>query len=439
MKIGFIFPSSDYLHDPFKGHPHTHFQILTVLDEYFGDKVCLSLIDLRGLDRKFAIYHIPECDVYLQSVYTLDSAEQFSLVDAIKIRFPKAIHIAGGPHATEFQEECLKTFDSLIIGEGEELVIKAINDCMALRLKSVYQQDKAVDINKYHFPLRKYLMKSSVARKGLMNLKNTREFDELLSTTVIFSRGCPYKCHFCHMPNTKEFGMGIRYRKPELIEEEIEYLKSNYSIQGINLLDEIGIPLKENKAFSHLESIGRTGITWRGQCRVDGITPDIAKKAKESGCIAMGLGVESVSQRALDIINKNITLTRARETIALLKKNDIEVRIYLIMGLPGEPEDITERTWAFIEESQPDLVFLSLFTARPGTEVYNKHKKFGIKYINTTWENTMHMYGRYEHEIPNLTFEYEVQTPWGKSRDKETIVKEYVELQSKLREEGYNY
>jgi radical SAM superfamily enzyme YgiQ (UPF0313 family) len=125
------------------------------------------------------------------------------------------------------------------------------------------------------------------------------------------------------MPNTKEFGMGLRYRKPELIEEEIEYLKSNYSIQGINLLDEIGIPLNENKAFSHLESIGRTGIIWRGQCRVDGITPDIAKKAKESGCIAMGLGVESVSQRALDMINKRITVSRARETIALWKPNPI--------------------------------------------------------------------------------------------------------------------
>jgi len=439
VKIGFIFPSSHYLHDPFRGHPHTHFQIFTVLEEHFGDKVCLSLIDLRGIDKKSAIYHIPECDVYLQSVYTLDYAEQVSLVNAIKMRFSKAIHIAGGPHATEFQEECLETFDSLIIGEGEDLIIQAIDDYLGLRLKSVYRQEKPIDINQFPFPRRKYLKDSAVAMKGLVNLKNTKEFDELLSTTVIFSRGCPYKCHFCHMPNTKEFGMGLRYRKPELIEEEIEYLKSNYSIQGINLLDEIGIPLNENKAFSHLESIGRTGIIWRGQCRVDGITPDIAKKAKESGCIAMGLGVESVSQRALDMINKRITVSRARETIALLKKNDIEARIYMIMGLPGEPEDITEQTWNFIQETQPDLVYLSLFTARPGTEVYEKPKKFGLKHIDTTWENTMHMYGRYELEIPTLTFEYEKQAPWGKSRDKETIVNEYVELQSRLREGGFNF
>ena len=72
MKIGFIFPSSEYLHDPFRGHPHTHFQILTILEEHFGSEVDVSLIDLRGIKKNFALYHIPECDVYLHSVYTLD-------------------------------------------------------------------------------------------------------------------------------------------------------------------------------------------------------------------------------------------------------------------------------------------------------------------------------------------------------------------------------
>ena len=39
LHVGFIFPSDGYLHDPFRGHPHTHFQILTVLEEHFGYKI----------------------------------------------------------------------------------------------------------------------------------------------------------------------------------------------------------------------------------------------------------------------------------------------------------------------------------------------------------------------------------------------------------------
>ena len=51
----------------------------------------------------------------------------------------------------------------------------------------------------------------------------------------------------------------------------------------------------------------------------------------------------------------------------------------------------------------------------------------------------MHMYGRYELEIPKLTYEYDEQAPWGKARDKESIVNEYVELQTRLRENGFNF
>ncbi|MBF0127526.1 MAG: hypothetical protein HQM02_09995, partial [Magnetococcales bacterium] len=65
MRIGFIFPSSNYLFDPFRGDPHTHYQILTVLEDHFGARVELKLIDLRGIDLAAAIYHIPECDLYL--------------------------------------------------------------------------------------------------------------------------------------------------------------------------------------------------------------------------------------------------------------------------------------------------------------------------------------------------------------------------------------
>lgn len=435
LSIGFIFPSNDYLYNPFKGDPHTHLQILTVLDFHFGSQVDLSLIDLRGIKKEFALYRIPECDVYLHSVYTLDYNEQVSIVSGLRRRFPKARHIAGGPHANEFQQECLKTFDSLILGEGEELIIQAVKDLINSKLKAIYKQDSPIDINVYPYSSRRFLPKSTIARTNMMTLKNKKEYGELLGTTVIFSRGCPYQCYFCAMPKMKQYvkSFAIRYRRPELIEAEIEYLKREYNIQGINLLDEIGIPPNPRQAIAHLEAIGRTGILWRGQCRADGIAPELAKLARQSGCLAMGLGVESAVQRPLDIINKKLDIQKAKQTIRLLKQNDIEVRIYMILGLPGEPEDIVDASWKFIKETNPDLVILSLFTVRPGTEVFNHPEKFGIKRIETDWTKTMHMFGRYEDETPTLTFEYAEQTPWGRGFSRERIINNYVEFQSRLR------
>ncbi len=118
MRIGFIFPSSEYLHDPFRGDPHTHFQILTTLEHRLGtDRITPMLIDLRGIKKRFALNHIPECDLYLHSVYTLDYNEQVASVKGLRERYPHAKHIAGGPHVNEFQEKSLKIFDSIVLGD----------------------------------------------------------------------------------------------------------------------------------------------------------------------------------------------------------------------------------------------------------------------------------------------------------------------------------
>lgn len=440
LNIGFIFPSSDYLFDPFRGDPHTHFQILTVLEEEFGNRVNLSLIDLRGIKREFAVYHIPDCDVYLYSTYTLDYEELMELVRCLRERFPRARHISGGPHATIFQEESLETFDSLIIGEGENAIVAAIRDVMDGReLKRIYREESPVDINRFPFPRRKYLPAASVARPGLMTMKIKPGYDKLLSTTVMFSRGCPYACSFCAIGATKRYSPGIRFRRPDLIREEIEYLKREYGMQGISLLDEIAIPLKKERAIAHLEAIGETGIFWRGQTRVDALTPEIARRAKESGCLTMSLGVETISQRSLDIVNKKVKVEMAKNTIHLLRENGIECRVYLVSGIPGEPEDVVERTLDFLEETQPDLVTLSMFTVRPGTEVYENPKKFGIKRIfYTDWRNMMNLQNRYEKEPPKLTFEYDEVTPWGKGFSQERIISNFLELQDQINKRGFS-
>ena len=436
ISVGFIFPSSDYLHDPFRGDPHSHFQLLTVLEWHFGEKVKPSLIDLRGIKREFAQYHIDECDLYLHSVYTLDYEEQLKLIGFLRTRYPKALHIAGGPHAVTFQTESLKVFDALIMGDGEECLIQAVNDIENGCLQKIYEQKTVLDINRYPFPRRHYLPAATNARPGLLTLKNKPGFDKLLSTTVIFSRGCPYGCHFCAMPAIREYIPGLRYRHPDLIEQEIEYLKQDYNIQGISLLDEISIPLSPKQAIPHLEAIGRTNIPWRAQSRVDGITPEIARLARQTGCVTMAMGIESVSQRSLDIINKQINVEKAREAIRLLGDQGIECRIYLIIGLPGEPEDIVEQTWNFIRETNPASAYLSIFTVRPGTEVFMNPTKFGIKKVSSDWGKTMHMYSRYDSETPSLTFEYEAVTPWGSGFSSKRIVDNYLELQDRIKAAG---
>jgi hypothetical protein len=48
------------------------------------------------------------------------------------------------------------------------------------------------------------------------------------------------------------------------------------------------------------------------------------------------------------------------------------------------------------------------------------------------------MFDRYRKEKPSITFEYEEQTAWGKGFNRDRIINNYLELQSRLKEYGFN-
>ena len=106
------------------------------------------------------------------------------------------------------------------------------------------------------------------------------------------------------------------------------------------------------------------------------------------------------------------------------------------MGLPGDEKDVVKKTLEFIDETEPDLVTLSLFTPRPGTEVFKNPKKFGIKNIGKDWGKKMHLVDRYKYEVPAVTFEYEENTPWGKPLTGEQIINNFQEIHATIKERG---
>ncbi|MHA1598773.1 MAG: hypothetical protein ACTSV1_08635, partial [Alphaproteobacteria bacterium] len=212
MKLGFIFPSSYYLHDPFRGDPHTHYHLLTILEDKYGDALDLQLIDLRGIEPRFADYHIPDCDIYLHSIYSLDWDEHLDVIGKLRQRNPGAPHVAGGPNVHFDQKGCLDLFDAIVLGEGEKSVIRIVEDFRDGKLQRIYDQGESTDVNLYPVPRRHFSPKHVVAKPGIMTLKNTPGYDKLLGTTVVFSRGCPYKCLFCAMPEVKTYSPAVRYR-----------------------------------------------------------------------------------------------------------------------------------------------------------------------------------------------------------------------------------
>ncbi len=392
----------------------------------------MSVIDLRGISRENAKYYLPEKDVYFYTLMSQEYRNVCEVKDLLCSLYPKAVHVAGGVHVNLFQEDSAKLFDSIALGEGDATVVEIVEDILKSELKPVYQMSKPVDISLYPYPDRKYIPLPAIVDTGLLGGENI----DLPATSVLFSRGCPFRCSFCANVN---FGP-TRFRTPELIEREIEYLKKDYNVTALALKDDNAIPTNERIAGPFLEAIGRTQVKWRGQSRANGIPEDMVKLAAESGCTDIGIGIESVWPETLKLINKKIKLEEAKRYIRALRKYGIGARLHLIFGLPGEPEDIVGRTLEFIEESEPSSVLLNLFCPLPGSDIAANPKSYGIKSVSPDWHDYRNLYARFdEEEKPHMWFEYSETTPWGKSMSNEQIIGNYSELQAILRERNLNF
>ena len=246
------------------------------------------------------------------------------------------------------KEECQKIFDSIIIGPGENSFLKAIKEG-----KKVYSEDyKSILFSKTDFPDRSFLPRDSVISNQMF-----KQYGNYDATMVYFSRGCFYKCAYCvyNVPNT------LQAKDGENIEKEISYLKDTYKIEAILLKDEIALNPNKKIFYPQMDAIGKSDIIWRGQTTSVG-TKDQLKLAKETGCVELSVGIETVDNNVMKFINKTWQSEQIiKNFISNAKEIGIKIKVCLILGLPGEPKNIVEKTINFIDKNNIDYVSLSGF------------------------------------------------------------------------------
>lgn len=171
-----------------------------------------------------------------------------------------------------------------------------------------------------------------------------------------------------------------------------------------------------------------------------GAAKEVIDLARQTGCVELAVGVESVSPQVLNIIRKGQTIEQARDFIGACKSLGIKIKMCLILGLPGEPPDIVELTRKFIEETQPDYVNISGFCPVPGSDIFKNKEYYGIKYIDKNWDRHAHLVFRFsDEESFGLPFEYQEHNKWGKAFSREEIIGNIRELQQSLRERSMCY
>lgn len=213
---------------------------------------------------------------------------------------------------------------------------------------------------------------------------------------VFGSRGCPFDCSFC-MPL---LGRRHRMRSVDGIIEELIGLHRNHGASRVYFEDSLFS--SNSKRFEEFcEKYKSNGldkkILWGFETRIDTITFEELKMAKESGCIYTFFGVESGSEHVLKKNNKKYTRDSIISKVYSAKRAGIdEVNISIIFGLPYENSRTIQETLSLLEILPCDNAGINILDIYPNTRVAEMVSKGegGLRSLNNNSQTKYQNYSR---------------------------------------------
>ncbi|MAG08656.1 B12-binding domain-containing radical SAM protein [Candidatus Woesearchaeota archaeon] len=381
------------------------------LDEERGYNPPLGLLYLSSYAIEHSKHHIEILDSQVEEMDYKDignkiedfmpdivgiQAMTFTLMDVIKTaEIVKKINpgikvILGGPHANIFPYETinLSCVDYVILGEGEHAFTDLLNNIGSLDNTS--SQDKLREIKGIVFKDSNGNAVNTGARDFIENLdmlpfparKLTphQKYTSLLAkrspvTTMITSRGCPYKCTYCDRPH---LGKMFRARSAKNVVDEMEECVG-MGIKEFLIYDDT-FTIDRQRVIDICDEICRRklDIGWDIRARVNTVDKEMLLKLRKAGCERIHYGVEASDQKVLDNLGKGITLKQVKDAFRWTKQAKIETLAYFMIGSPGEGREEILKTIDFAKQLKPDFVSFSVTTPFPETELYKMALEKGI-------------------------------------------------------------
>ena len=288
--------------------------------------------------------------------------------------------VLGGPHATfmprETMEEC-KYIDIIVRGEGEETTRELIENiekgAPLNEVKGITFREKNGIIDTEPRLFIKNIDNIPFPSRDLLPM-HLYKFNGVKYTTMLTSRGCPFKCSFCS--SSRLFGGYWRGRSPENVLEEMKTVYEEYGIRNIEFMDDT-FTLNQERAEKICDEIIKQGwdISWGASSRVDTLSKRLVEKMKKAGCWILFLGIESGSQRILDTIGKRITLEQVKKAVKILKDAGIQVLGSFIIGFLQDTKETIKETIKFAKSLNLNYAEFSILTPYPGTPIFDYAKK----------------------------------------------------------------
>lgn len=331
------------------------------------------------------------------------------VIRAIHRADPEVKIMVGGAHPTIMPLETLQEIseiDIVVTSEGEATMVELVSALEGGRplaeIEGIAYREGEQPVLNPPRPYIKDLDSIPLPARHLLPMKRynltASRHKRLPSYTIIVARGCPFNCAFC----SHQFGRTHRHHSPTRVIEEMVLLIGAYGAKEINLEADT-LTLNRKFLVSLCEEIIRAGLNerveWTCESRVDTVDKELLRLMKEAGCWQISYGVETGSQRLLDLIQKGTTLEQVEQAFRWTKELGINIRGFFMLGLPTETREESFQTIEFARKLDPDWAQFTVTVPFPGTELFEIASRDG-SLRSVEWQRFRSWGGWVDEELP---------------------------------------
>ncbi len=304
--------------------------------------------------------------------------------------------ILGGPEVRNHSKNFLQYgADVIVFGEGEDTMLELVTAYSKTAQPDLHGvsgtafrddngeiiiNDERVlirDVNQLPFPNR-----TKINMQRYFDAWKQRHGISMLNVSTM--RGCPYSCKWC---SRAVYGTSYRRRKPQLVVDEIQWLRENFDFDMIWFVDDVfTINHKWVKEFCDELEKRQLTIKYEIITRADRLTEEVVQLLKQSGCFRVWIGAESGSQKIIDAMDRRVKVEQVRSMIQLVQSYGIEAGTFIMLGYPGEDEKDIEETLYHLKYSNPDQFTITVAYPIKGTPLYSEVENLFIKQL--PWEKS---------------------------------------------------
>jgi len=320
---------------------------------------------------------------------TLDIYNAAQLAHKIKQKNKESITIIGGVHLTAVPGETMEKFpqfDIGVIGEGETTlveVIQALNGNINLNTVNglvyryngeiIFTQPRKLNYNLDSYPPPAWDIIPGFPQNYPVPPYSTSNSP---SCSMVTSRGCGRRCTFCFQGT---MGRALRFHSEEYVLDVIKHLYHHYGIRNLRFVDDQFLANKNRtEKICTLLIKEKLDLTFSCIARIDTINPQLLRLLKRAGCQQINFGIESGSQRILDLIKKDVELDEIFKAVKWTHEEGIRTLGYFMIGFPTETEETIRESITFAKRLPLDDISFFLLTPFPGTELYQSVHQYGI-------------------------------------------------------------